>query len=149
MQYNFEGVSPKTTAVTNLVRKLKAKGVPVHGIGAQAHLVVGGLPSSMQELWRTWSDDLEVEVAITELDIRMNLPETPEKLKQQAADYTAVTQACMNLKRCVGITLWQYTDKYSWVPDVFAGQGSPCPWSETLEKKPAYFAMQSALSNKK
>lgn len=127
------------------MRKLKAKGVPIDGIGAQSHLIVGGLSDSMEEVWRTWSDDLDVEVAITELDIRLTLPETAENLQQQADDYTSVVKACMNVKKCVGITLWQFTDKYSWVPDVFTGQGAATPWSEALEKKPAYYAMAKAL----
>ena len=94
------------------MRKLKANGVPIDGIGAQGHLIVGGLSNSIEEIWRTWSNDLKVDVAITELDIRMILPVTPELLQQQADNYAAVVKACMNVKQCVGITLWQYTDKY-------------------------------------
>ena len=108
-------------------------------------MTIGGLSPSMEELWRTWSDDLKVDIAITELDIRMTLPETPEKLQQQADNYASVTKACMNVERCVGITLWQYTDKYSWVPAWFSKQGSPLPWGETFEEKPAYSAMAKAL----
>ncbi|KAF8470703.1 hypothetical protein BDZ91DRAFT_718795 [Kalaharituber pfeilii] len=40
----------QTTAVTNFVRKLKKKGVPIDGIGAQSHLISGSLPDSMQEV---------------------------------------------------------------------------------------------------
>ena len=129
------------------MRKLKAKGVPIDGIGAQSHLVVGSVPDSIEEIWRTWSDDLKVEVAVTELDIRLTLPETSEKLQQQADDYTSVVMACMSVENCVGITLWEYTDKYSWVPDVFTGKGAAAPWSDALEKKPAYCAIAKALQN--
>lgn len=144
--YNFEAVSPKTTAVTNLVRKLKAKGVPVDGIGAQAHLVVGGLQDSMEQVWRTWAEDLKVDVALTELDIRLVTPSTPETRAQQVKDYAYVTRACVRIKRCVGITLWQFTDKYSWIPGVFAPEGDGTPWDMDIKKKTAvYEAIRNQL----
>jgi endo-1,4-beta-xylanase len=48
--------------------------------------------------------------------------------------------------RCVGITIWDYTDKYSWIPSVFSGQGAALPWDDSLAKKPtAYNAIATAL----
>ena len=55
--------------------------------------------------------DLGVDIAITELDIRMELPVTPEKLEQQKKDYETVIAACKAVKRCIGVTIWDYTDK--------------------------------------
>lgn len=144
--YNFEGDSPKTAAVTALVRKLKKKGVPVHGIGAQGHFILGRLDGAgMRKVWKTWSDDLKVDIAVAELDIRIPLPITEEKLAQQAADYKTVTENCLAVKRCVGITFWQWTDKYSWVPGVFSGEGAPLPYDENLERKPAFYAVKDVL----
>lgn len=45
-----------------------------------------------------------VEVALTELDIRIKLPPTPEKLAQQATDYGNVVAACVAMDRCIGIS---------------------------------------------
>ncbi|RPA80610.1 family 10 xylanase glycosyl hydrolase [Ascobolus immersus RN42] len=144
--YNFEGDTPKTKAVTALVRKLKKKGVPVHGIGAQGHFILGNLDGEgMKRTWKTWSDDLKVDVAIAELDIRIPMPATPEKLAAQAADYETVTKNCLAVKRCVGITFWQWTDKYSWVPGVFTGEGAPLPYDEDLKRKPAFDAVKKVL----
>ncbi|KAI5803625.1 endo-1,4-beta-xylanase [Peziza echinospora] len=147
--YNFEGISDKTNAVTALVKKLKRKGVPIDGIGAQGHLISGSISNTTEALWRKWSDELGVDVAITELDIRIKTPATPEKLKLQAEEYAYIAKACLAVKRCKGITLWQFTDKYSWVPDVFSGEGDALPWTTDLEKKPAYFALLDALKGKK
>ncbi|QRV76498.1 endo-beta-1,4-xylanase [Ceratobasidium sp. AG-Ba] len=142
--YNFEAISPKTDAAVKLVKKLKAKGVPIHGIGAQAHLVAGTVsPTFGQNLQRF--ADLGVDVALTELDIRMELPVTAEKLAQQAADYTTSVNACLGVKRCVGITIWQFTDALSWIPGVFPAEGAALPWDENLKTKPAYDAMRKAL----
>jgi len=77
--------------------------------------------------------DLGVEVAITELDIRefpysvflflfrilrgttigMNLPATAELLQQQQTDYQTAVGACISVAKCVGVTLWDFTDKVS------------------------------------
>ncbi|CAE6521248.1 unnamed protein product [Rhizoctonia solani] len=142
--YNFESITPKTDAAVNLVKKLKAKGVPIHGIGVQSHLVVGQVPTDFKQALQRFAG-LGVDVALTELDIRMELPVTAEKLAQQATDYTSSVNACLEVKRCVGITVWQFTDAKSWVPGSFPGEGATLPWDENLKTKPAYDAMRKAL----
>jgi endo-1,4-beta-xylanase len=44
-----------------------------------------------------------LEVAITELDIRMTLPATSQNLQSQATQYAQVVRACVAVPRCVGI----------------------------------------------
>lgn len=44
--YNIEAVNAKSTAMYNLVKKLKSQGVPIHGIGIQGHLIVGNVPTA-------------------------------------------------------------------------------------------------------
>lgn len=46
--YNIESISAKSTAMYNLVKKLKNEGVPIHGVGIQGHLIVGNVPSAAQ-----------------------------------------------------------------------------------------------------
>ena len=121
----------------NLVKSLKASGVPIDGIGVQAHLIVGQVPSTFKSNLQAFAA-LGVEVAITELDIRMTLPATSALLAQQSKDYQTVINACKTVTGCVGVTIWDYTDKYSWVPYVFNGQGAALPWDDNLAKKPAY-----------
>ncbi|KAF4571538.1 hypothetical protein EYR36_008878 [Pleurotus pulmonarius] len=135
--YNIDGLGAKSTAMTNLVAQLKADGVPVDGIGIQGHLIVGAVPNNLQANFEQFAA-LGVEIAITELDIRLTLPVTPEKLAQQQADYQKVIAACAAVPACVGVTIWDWTDKYSWIPSVFSGQGAALPWDETFVKKPAY-----------
>ncbi|KAF8809721.1 beta-1,4-endoxylanase [Phlegmacium glaucopus] len=136
-EYNIEGTSAKSTAMFNLVKSLKATGVPIDGIGLQAHLIVGQVPSTIKANMERFTA-LGVEIAITELDIRMTLPETAALLEQQKQDYQTVVSACKAVAGCVGITIWDYTDRYPWIPSVFSGQGAACPWDANLVKKPAY-----------
>ena len=127
--YGVEGAGPKATALLNLAKSLKEQGIPVDGVGLQGHFQLGQVPSSLQENIQAFVD-AGFEVAITELDVRMTLPATAEKLQQQKADYQGVLQACRAVKGCVGATLWDFTDKYTWVTSTFSGEGSPCPWDE-------------------
>ncbi|KAG6919174.1 hypothetical protein DXG01_008472 [Tephrocybe rancida] len=143
--YNIDGTGSKSTAMVNLVTSLKAAGVPIDGIGIQGHLIVGSVPSTIQANIAQFVA-LGVEVAITELDIRMTLPVTEAKLAQQKKDYQTVIAACKAVAGCIGVTIWDYTDKYSWVPSVFTGQGAALPWDENLVKKPAYDGIVAGLS---
>lgn len=116
------------------------------GVGLQAHLVVGQVPSYTQYQSNLKAfTDLGVDVAYTELDIRMNLPSDNGKLQQQATDYGNVVKACALTPKCLGITTWGLTDKYSWVPNTFSGTGDALPWNSNFQKKPAYTAILSAL----
>jgi endo-1,4-beta-xylanase len=144
--YNTEGLGAKSDGMYNLVKSLKAQGVPIDGVGFQGHLAVQyGLPSGIQANLQRFAD-LGVDVAVTELDVRMMLPADANKVATQASYYSEVTKACVAVTRCVGITIWDYTDKYSWVPSTFNGQGSALPWDENLAKKPSvYGAISTAL----
>ena len=142
--YNVEGVNAKSTALYNLVKSLKEQGVPIDGVGLQAHLIVGQVPSTLQQNIQRFAD-LGVDVAITELDIRMALPSDSTKLAQQAADYKAVMNACVAVARCAGVTVWGFTDSDSWVPSTFPGEGAATPYDENYVPKPAYHAIAEAL----
>lgn len=107
--YNIDGTGAKSTAMYNLVQKLLAAGVPIDGIGVQAHLISGSVPSTLATNWASFAS-LGVDVAITELDIRMTTPSDATKLAQQATDYGTVVKACVSVPRCVGVTIWDYTD---------------------------------------
>ncbi|GIH22815.1 beta-xylanase [Acrocarpospora phusangensis] len=143
--YNIEGIGPKSDAYYNLMKQLKKDRVPVHGLGVQGHLALQfGFPTTLRENLQRFAD-LGFDVAITELDIRMILPADDAKLATQAQWYADVTRACLAVRRCVGITVWDYTDKYSWIPQFFPGEGAAHPWDENLLRKPAYDAIKAVL----
>ncbi|MGX9883488.1 endo-1,4-beta-xylanase [Streptomyces sp. NPDC002276] len=142
--YNVEGVNAKSTALYNLVKSLKAAGVPIDGVGLQAHLILGQVPATLQQNIQRFAD-LGVDVAITELDVRMALPADATKLAQQKADFKTVVAACAAVTRCVNITVWGFTDSDSWVPGTFPGYGAATPYDENYAPKPAYYGIAEAL----
>ncbi|PIL29545.1 hypothetical protein GSI_08353 [Ganoderma sinense ZZ0214-1] len=146
-EYNTTGPGPKASALKALVRALKAAGVPLHGVGVQAHEVVGQVPP-LADVKRNLGEfaALGVEVAITELDVRfVGLPPDEEGLERQRRDFETVVRACREVEGCVGVTVWDWTDKYSWVPASFPGEGDACPFDVDLEPKPAYYGVLDGL----
>lgn len=143
--YNIEGLGAKSDAMYTLVTELLDEGVPLDGVGMQAHLAVQyGFPYQMQANMQRFAD-LGLDVAVTELDVRMALPADAAKTTTQSGYYRQVVEACLAVERCVGITVWDYTDKYSWVPSTFPGQGAANLYDENLAPKPALSAVRTAL----
>jgi endo-1,4-beta-xylanase len=91
-------------------------------------------------------EDLGLETSITEADVRMILPPDTVKLQAQAQGYNTLLQGCLLVRRCTSFTVWGYTDKYSWVPGFFTGEGAANILDENFGPKPAYQALQATLA---
>lgn len=144
--YSIEGINAKSNALYNLVQKLLSEGVPIHGVGFQGHFTVGQVAHDFVVNMQRFAD-LNLDVAITELDIRMTLPPTQANLAQQVLDYEEVFNACFRVTRCVGITIWGVTDKYSWIPNTFPGQGAALLFDDDYIQKAAYIAVDNILNS--
>jgi endo-1,4-beta-xylanase len=144
--YNIEGKSAKSDAYHALVKKLLAAKVPVDGIGLQGHLDIQyDFPADLTENMARF-DALGLETSITEADVRIPLPADEADLKRQASDYRGMIAACLATAHCTSFTVWGFTDKYSWVPDVFDGEGAANLYDESFQPKPAYTAVADELA---
>ncbi|KAL4999760.1 putative endo-1,4-beta-xylanase [Aspergillus recurvatus] len=137
--YNLEYGGAKAAGARAIVQLVQNAGVKIDGVGFQAHFGVGTLPSrsSLVSVLQSFTA-LGVEVAYTEADIRIELPTSATTLAQQSTDFQSLVGSCVDTTGCVGFTIWDWTDKYSWVPSTFPGYGAPLPWDENFVKKPAY-----------
>jgi endo-1,4-beta-xylanase len=86
-----------------------------------------------------------VKTAFTEVDVRMELPPDNAKVQAQAEGFGVLLRACLLAKHCVSYTVWGFTDKYSWVPGVFDGQGSATLMNENFQPKPAYDTLRETF----
>jgi endo-1,4-beta-xylanase len=144
--YNIEGVAAKSDAVYTMATRLRQEGVPIDGVGVQTHLDIQyPFPDTMGQNVQRFAA-LGLDVAITEADVRVNLPATAAELATQASYYKQAMQACLAVRRCISYTVWGFTDAHSWVPSFFAGEGAACLYDENLQPKPAYFAVRQALA---
>ena len=141
--YNVETEGPKMRALYNLVASLKAAGAPIDGVGLQSHFVAGAAPQDIQAVMEQFAA-LGVDVAVTELDLRIRLPADEKSLAAQASDYGLVARACRATPRCVGVTTWGISDDHSWIPSFFSGYGAALPFDEAYRPKLAVAAMTEA-----
>ena len=147
--YGAESMNAKAGGVYDLVKGMKARGVPVDGVGLQFHLVLNAMPP-LAEVAKNISrlGDLGVQVHITELDIRIPDPATPARLAQQAQEYRDILNVCLAAPNCTAFVMWGMTDKYSWIPSFYPGFGSALIFDAAYQPKPAYGALLDALQAK-
>jgi endo-1,4-beta-xylanase len=103
----------KINATIELVKTAQAAGARIDGIGMQGHSRVHNSPSK-RELMATMArfSELVSELAYTEIDIRhTKMPVTAADREQQAKDYLEVVGACLETPKCIGITIWDFTDQ--------------------------------------
>jgi endo-1,4-beta-xylanase len=144
--YNIEGENAKSNGMYSLAQSLLAQGVPLNGIGFESHFIVGQVPSDMQANMQRFAN-LGLDVAVTELDDRVQLPATSAELQQQATDYSNVVKDCLNVSRCVGVSQWGVGDADSWIPGTFPGYGAATMYDNNYQPKPAYYAVVTALGS--
>jgi endo-1,4-beta-xylanase len=131
--YNIENWSyGKTQGVYNMIRDFKSRGVPIDCVGLQTHFTGGSsLPGNFQTTLSSFAA-LGVDVALTEVDVT----------NASTSQYAGLTQACLNVPRCIGITVWGVRDSDSWrsgeSPLLFDGGGN---------KKAAYTSVLNVLNS--
>ena len=142
--YNIEGMNSKSNGLYALAQTLLSQGVPLNGIGLESHFILGQVPSSMLSNMQRFAN-LGLDVAVTELDDRIQLPATSANLQQQASDYATVVNDCLAVSRCVGVSQWGVDDGHSWIPGTFPGYGAATMYDANYQPKPAYTATATAL----
>ncbi|KAK2027440.1 family 10 glycosyl hydrolase [Colletotrichum zoysiae] len=147
--YNLESIGPKSEGARRIVKLLQDDGLRVDGVGMQAHLVAHRAPTLDQQIAviRSYAE-LGVEVALTELDVRIELPVNETNLEWQKEAYKNAVGACVQVSACIGVTIWDFYDAFSWVPYVFEGEGAALLWFDDFNKHPAYYGVLEALKNK-
>jgi endo-1,4-beta-xylanase len=143
--YSIEGMNTKSNAVYNLVSSLKNQGVPIDGVGWQMHQINGFRIQTANQTNARRLAALGLEISLTEMDVRISLPTTPDELQQQALAYSDSINFCLTEPNCKALATWGFTDKYSWIPGTFSGTGDALIFNTNYQPKPAYFALLDGL----
>lgn len=153
------GPTDKTQFVYDMVRGLRRAGVPIDGVGSQAHLSTryGNYTAfQVQDMLDRFAK-LGVATALTEVDVRNLLPENPTGdtlnplLQAQAYNYSALMQGCLASRHCISYTVWGFDDGHSWTNtwDFGSGVGREAMaaiYDEEYRPKLAYRALQADLA---
>ncbi|ETP23961.1 hypothetical protein F441_02988 [Phytophthora nicotianae CJ01A1] len=124
--YNTDTVNAKSTAVMDMIQTLLLdKNIGIDGVGFQSHSSYSDTATAkdiVTNLERFTA--LGLDVAFTELDVKTSST-TPseEEQEQQVAVYTNVVSACQQVEDCVGVTIWDFDDTYTWLEN-----SAPLPW---------------------
>lgn len=148
--YGGEGLGEKSDAIYMLLKDLRSRNVPVHGVGLQMHVTIDDYPSQSElraNIRRL--AELGLIVHITEMDVAIPEPVTPENFNQQAEIYRSVLEVCLSEPACQAFVTWGYTDKYSWISETdypqFQNLAAGCLFDSLLQPKPAYYAVHQEL----
>jgi GH35 family endo-1,4-beta-xylanase len=132
----------KSAAFFNLATRLKNDGIPIDGVGLQCHFSIGDVDSVKLDNTITRFAAVGLKCIITELD--MGIPSTSEaNLQEQARNYRVVTDIMLNHDNCPSMVIWGIKDNDSW-----REASSPLLYTSGLDKKPAWYAVRSALRHR-
>jgi len=157
--FGDHGPLDKTEFVYQMVKSLRAQGVPVDGVGSQAHLSTrygNYSPFQIADALERFAG-LGVATALTEVDVRNLMPanqtgDTMNPLLQaQAYNYSALLKGCLSSRHCLSYTVWGFDDGHSWTNtwDFGSGPGGEAMatiYDRTYQPKPAYRALQADLA---
>jgi endo-1,4-beta-xylanase len=144
--YSIERPGAKLDGVLAQVDAMRARGVPVDGVGFQFHIGAYGAPSAA-DIAATMGavSSRGLDVAVTELDVGVGITGTnatasPNQLGTQAAVYRRVLDGCLANARCHTFVVWGFTDAQTWrSPD------QPCLFDKQYVPKVAYDALRDRL----
>ena len=136
----------KCVGVQSTIASLAAAGVPIDGIGFQAHLLS---PDPVDfATFSSWVTDLGLEWAITEFDVPVPVTEiaNPDTLAFQADAYATSLSACLDADSCDTFVVWGVTDRLPPTPDTTGGAFGGALWFDATDAaKPAAEAMADVL----
>jgi endo-1,4-beta-xylanase len=145
----------KRGQVMMLVRRLKARGVPIDAVGVQSHLSVGDAPGAGLLHFVRELHDMGVQVFVTELDV--NDQKASESVPERDAAVAAVYRNYLTMMLAepnVNVALtWGITDRDTWLnahdPRADGKPQRPLPFDYDYNPTPAFFAERDAIDSRR
>jgi endo-1,4-beta-xylanase len=153
LDYDWDSDERKRQAMLALLARLKARGVPVQGLGMQAHLDASANALNQTKLAKFCADvaAMGLKIVITELDVRDNkLPGDPAVRDAAVAAHTrAYLDAVLDSPAVLGVVSWGLSDRRSWLNTDLPRDDKlpqrPLPLDADLHRKPMWTAIADAF----
>ncbi|RUS42606.1 endo-1,4-beta-xylanase [Cohnella sp. AR92] len=141
--FDAEVTNEKSNAIYNMIKSLKAKGVPIDGIGFQTHLAINGVNyNDMQANFKRFAA-LGLDTDITEMDVVTHTFQGTheQKLAAEAEVYKNVFNMFLKLPSAKSFVVWGLRDDHSWLNTDTGYQEYPLLFDNDYNPKPAYTAL--------
>jgi len=153
--YNTENPI-KREKIYRMLKNLLAKGVPIHGVGLQAHWSINTPSRTELEKSIEMFSSLGLQIQFTELDISVYAGRqggqiitgerstetaafTSDMEEKQLEKYKMIFDVFRKYKKQItGVTFWNLSDKYSWL-DGRGRKNFPLLFDTQLKPKKAYY----------
>ena len=142
----------KALSTYSMVKELREKGIPIDGIGMQAHYNQRTDPQDVLNAVKLFNTIPGIEVSVTELDITIESAQGNKELTKDEALYQADVYAELfkiyrqyaagpanpneSQRLITRVTFWGTTDNQSWRSDRF-----PLLFDKNFQAKAAYYAV--------
>lgn len=110
--------NPRHKKLQDIVNRLLANNVPLHGIGLQTH----ARPETYLDQMKAFGETIDtytrkgLKVQLTELDVTLpQFSQDSKDIRAQAATYRGFAKVCGRRPGCVGVTTWGVNDRVSWL----------------------------------
>lgn len=150
--YGADGLGTKSDSIYAMVADMKARGIPIDGVGLQMHWRSADAEPSVSDVAANIQrfGALGIDVVVSEMDFDLCNGGTFE---DQTAKFHDVVAACLSQPSCKAVTVWGITDKYSWLNyfDTSCVNGDtprPLLFDDDYQKKPAYTGVLNALAGR-
>ncbi|HLG39535.1 MAG TPA: endo-1,4-beta-xylanase, partial [Chitinophagaceae bacterium] len=149
----------KREKIIRLVKSLKDAGIPIHGVGLQAHWSIHDLTEGKVDSTISQFAQLGLKVQITELDIKVQpsgnrrdstVGYTSEREAKQTEQYEMVFKLFRKYRNIIsGVTFWNVSDRSSWLDRRGGGKAYPLLFDTTYRPKKAYWTVVNFDKNEK
>jgi endo-1,4-beta-xylanase len=146
----------KRAAMLNLLDGMLARGVPIHGIGLEAHLRADQATVLGDASYEAFLGELArrgMKIFVTELDVQdVTLPADAGARDQAVAQiYSRFLSATLRQPAVRGIVTWGLADSFSWIagyrPRTDGLPVRPLPFDANFQPKAAYYAIAATLQS--
>jgi len=142
--YGLEADGERWYALMRLVTQLRSQGVPLNGIGFEAHVYDSADHIEPAVLKRHIEQlaQLGLISRISEIDVHGENP------RQQAFEYDGVLRACLEEPTCTAYSTWGITDRYGSTTDTNVyplNYGDDLLWDTDFRPKVAYMKLTETL----
>jgi len=154
--YGQDGKPLKKKAILSMVKDLKQKNIPIHGLGLQMHININSKQEEIEEVIKQ-STQTGLVIHFSELDIAVNPKNNPEFIYDQQSQskqsdlFNFVFMAFQSIPASLqyGVTFWNVADKDSWLRGYFKRPKEfPLLFDDQYSKKQIYQNLYNQLKNK-